>query len=217
MTNSVLYSFRRCPYAMRARLALYYAQSQVELREVVLKNKPQAMLQASPKGTVPVLVLATGQVIEESLDVMLWVLEQSDPQDLLRNREQALAWVQRNDDEFKPWLDRYKYFDRHPEAAQIYYRQEAEVTLQALESVLRQQPYLGGTSPDLADLALWPFIRQFAGVEPQWFWASQYSALQDWLQMFLDSIAFKVIMPKFKIWKAGDELITFPEPVFGSN
>ena len=217
MTNPVLYSFRRCPYAMRARLAMYYAQSQVELREIVLKNKPQAMLQASPKGTVPVLVLASGQVIEESLDIMLWALETSDPLALLRNREQALAWVQRNDDEFKPWLDRYKYFDRHPEAPQTDYRQEAEVTLKALDSVLCKQPYLGGTSPDLADLALWPFVRQFAGVEPQWFWANQYLALQDWLQTFLDSVAFKLIMPKFRAWQAGDEVTTFPALEFGSN
>jgi len=200
---------------MRARLALYYAQSQVELREIVLKNKPQAMLQASPKGTVPVLVLASGQVVDESVDIMLWALEASDPLALLRNRAQALAWVQRNDDEFKPWLDRYKYFDRHPEAPQTDYRQKAEVTLQALESVLQQQAYLGGTSPDLADLALWPFVRQFAGVDPQWFWSSQYSALRDWLQAFLDSAAFKVIMPKFKAWQEADELIIFPEPVFG--
>lgn len=216
MTSPVLYSFRRCPYAMRARLALYYAQSQVELREIVLKNKPQAMLQTSPKGTVPVLVLATGQVIEESLDVMLWALEESDPLGFLRNREQALAWVQRNDDEFKPWLDRYKYFDRYPEFCQTEYRQKAEVTLHALESILQQQPYLGGTTPDLADLALWPFVRQFAGVDPQWFWASQYAALQDWLQTFLDSVAFKIIMPKFKAWQPDDELIMFPTSSVGS-
>ena len=216
MSNPILYSFRRCPYAMRSRLALYYAQSQVEFREIVLKNKPQAMLDASPKGTVPVLVLEpaelgeAGEVIEDSLDVMLWALEESDPMGLLRNREQALAWVQRNDDEFKAWLDRYKYFDRYPEFSQTEYRQKAEVTLHALESILQQQPYLGGTSPDLADLALWPFIRQFAGVDPQWFWTSQYSALQDWLQTFLDSVAFKIIMPKFKAWQPDDELIVFP-------
>ena len=210
MSNPILYSFRRCPYAMRARLALYYAQSQVELREIVLKNKPQAMLDASPKGTVPVLVLQNEKVVEESLDVMLWALKKSDPQKILRNKEQALAWVQHNDDEFKVWLDRYKYFDRYPEASQTEYRQKAEATLHALETILQQQPYLGGTSPDLADLALWPFVRQFAGVDPQWFWASQYEALQDWLQTFLDSAAFKIIMPKFKAWQPDDELVLFP-------
>ena len=111
----IFYSFRRCPYAMRARLALHFAQCTVELREILLKHKPQVMLEVSPKGTVPVLVLDSGEVLEESLDIMLWALAQHDPHAMLRHGDSALAWVQRNDEEFKFHLDRYKYSDRYLE------------------------------------------------------------------------------------------------------
>ena len=128
----VLYSFRRCPYAMRARLAIQVADIQVELREVVLKNKPAELLAASPKGTVPVLVLPDGQVVDESRDIMLWALEQNDPQNWLQNSSLANQLIDANDVEFKPNLDGYKYADRYPESAE-FYRQQAEVFLQRLE------------------------------------------------------------------------------------
>ncbi|MCP4790588.1 MAG: glutathione S-transferase [Gammaproteobacteria bacterium] len=206
----IFYSFRRCPYAMRARLALHFAQCTVELREILLKHKPQVMLEVSPKGTVPVLVLDSGEVLEESLDIMLWALAQHDPHAMLRHGDSALAWVQRNDEEFKFHLDRYKYFERYPAGTQQQYRIQAEVFLIDLEAVLQQQTYLGGNTPDLADLALWPFIRQFAGVDPSWFWQSEYVQVRAWLQVFLEAQAFVEIMPKWKPWQAADEAVLFP-------
>ena len=130
-----LYSFRRCPYAMRARLGLLFAGLQVELREITLKNKPPQMLAISPKGTVPVLQLLDGTVIEESREIMTWALEQQDAQGLLaaQTLPQANALIDKNDNEFKDWLDRYKYADRHLDMSQAEYRQRGEVFLQMLE------------------------------------------------------------------------------------
>lgn len=208
MSLPALYSFRRCPYAMRARLALYYAGLQVELREILLKDKPESMLQASPKGTVPVLVLADGQVIEESLDVVYWALDQQDPNNLLAPKERDL--INENDHEFKGWLDRYKYHVGYPEQPPEYYRQQAEVFLSKLESILSQHDYLAGDQVSVLDICIWPFVRQFAFVDAKWFWQANYPALQKWLQGYLDSKAFNAIMPKFKPWQAGDGITLFP-------
>lgn len=139
-----LYSFRRCPYAMRARLALMAAGIAVELREVVLKDKPPCLLAASPKGTVPVLITAGGEVIDESRDIMLWALGQHDPLNWLQgDRAAMMALVDACDDGFKPWLDRYKYHDRHPEHPQAYYREQAEAYLVQWEQRLAVQRWLG--------------------------------------------------------------------------
>ena len=208
MSLPVLYSFRRCPYAMRARLALYYAGLQVELREILLKDKPESMLLASPKGTVPVLVLPNGQVIEESLDVVFWALGQQDPNNLLAPTERDL--IDRNDHEFKGWLDRYKYHVGYPEQPPEYYRQQAEVFLATLEAALSNHDYLAGDEVSVLDICIWPFIRQFAFVDPKWFWQADYPSLQEWLQGYLDSDAFTTIMPKFKAWQVGDEITLFP-------
>nr|WP_241879264.1 glutathione S-transferase N-terminal domain-containing protein [Psychrobacter sp. PraFG1]UNK06010.1 glutathione S-transferase N-terminal domain-containing protein [Psychrobacter sp. PraFG1] len=150
----VLYSFRRCPYAMRARLGLLFAGVSVDLREVVLKNKPPQMLAISPKGTVPVLQLADGTVIEESRDIMLWALNQNDPQCLLDNTvgAQAKALIDQNDTEFKYWLDRYKYADRYLDMSQEAYRQKGEQFLRTLEALLTQHPYL------LASASVWRIL-----------------------------------------------------------
>ncbi|KZY32272.1 hypothetical protein A3730_18670, partial [Alcanivorax sp. HI0044] len=144
--SNCLYSFRRCPYAMRARLAILFAGLQVELREVTLKNKPAQMLAISPKGTVPVLLLADGAVIQESRDIMVWALEQQDPQGLLDATvlDQANALIEQNDNEFKYWLDRYKYADRHVEMTQTEYRQRGEGFLRVLEALLESRAYLLG-------------------------------------------------------------------------
>lgn len=141
-----LYSFRRCPYAMRARLGLLFAELPVALREIMLKNKPEQMLAISPKGTVPILQLADGTVIEESLEIMVCALEQQDPQGLLDENvlSQAHALIEQNDSEFKHWLDRYKYADRHLEMTQTEYRQRGEAFLQVLEELLTKNPYLLG-------------------------------------------------------------------------
>lgn len=175
-----LYSFRRCPYAMRARLGLIFAELPVELREITLKNKPDQMLAISPKGTVPVLQLADGTVIEESAEIMMWALEKNDPQGLLdeKTSSEANALIAQNDNEFKHWLDRYKYADRHLEMTQIEYRQKGEVFLQDLEALLTKNTYLLGNSVTVADIGIMPFIRQFAHVDRDVFYELPYPKLQ---------------------------------------
>ena len=206
-----LYSFRRCPYAMRARLGILFAQQQVELREVVLKNKPPQMLAISPKGTVPVLQLTDGSVIEESREIMVWALEQNDPQNLLDEalRTQADELIDQNDSEFKYWLDRYKYADRHPQMSQADYRQKGEVFLQQLEALLSQHRYLLGNKISVADIGVMPFVRQFAHVDREVFYNLPYPNLQRWLQDWLEHPLFVQAMTKFKPWEEGDELVVF--------
>ena len=172
-----LYSFRRCPYAMRARLGIVFAELNVELREIELKNKPAPMLAISPKGTVPVLQLSasdgtSGRVLEESQDILMWALERHDPQGLLdTDLSRAQALIQQNDDEFKYWLDRYKYADRHPQQTQLEYRQQGEVFLQQLEQLLTEHSYLLGDRISVADIAIMPFVRQFAHVDREVFFS----------------------------------------------
>ncbi len=192
----ILYSFRRCPYAMRARLALRYAGVPVQIVEVSLKAKPAEMLALSPKGTVPVLSL-DGRVLEESLEIMRWALAQNDPQGWgLEGDERIDALIARNDSEFKVHLNHYKYAERYPEHSREHYRQQAEVILADLEQHLDGRPYLLADHPSLADAALLPFIRQFAGVEPQWFVEAPYPRLRAWLQGWLESELFKAIMAR---------------------
>ncbi|MGB1557282.1 MAG: glutathione S-transferase N-terminal domain-containing protein, partial [Oceanococcaceae bacterium] len=168
----ILYSFRRCPYAMRARLALAVAGIPVELREVLLRDKPAELLHISPKATVPVLHLADGQVLEHSLDIMLWALEQKDPEGWLQaDRALSLDRIEENDGPFKHWLDRYKYWERHPEHSKEYYRGEAEAYLQSWEQALHSQGALLAEHWTLADWALLPFWRQFAHSDRGW-WAT---------------------------------------------
>lgn len=208
---AVLYSFRRCPYAMRARLGLLSAGIKVELREVVLKNKPPKMLAISPKGTVPVLQLTDGTVIDESRDIMLWALEQNDPQNLLDKavRTEADVLIDQNDNEFKYWLDRYKYADRHLEMTQEEYRQRGEVFLQQLEKQLEKQAYLLGDKVTVADIGIMPFVRQFAHVNREVFYGLPYPNLQRWLQDWLQHPLFLQAMTKFKPWEEGSELVVF--------
>jgi glutathione S-transferase len=198
----VLYSFRRCPYAIRARLALAYAGIGVEHREVVLRNKPQHMLEISSKGTVPVLLLPDGKVIDESLEIMFWALQQQDTDYWLDAKIQLDmdVLVQSNDAEFKYYLDRYKYADRYPEFPQVFYRQKAELFLQELENRLRHSQFLCGEQILFADAAVFPFIRQFAAVDKQWFGASRYQALNTWLQQWLASELFVSVMKKYQPW-----------------
>ena len=198
----VLYSFRRCPYAIRARLAIAYAGISVELREVMLRNKPQEMLEISPKGTVPVLQLPEGKVIDESLDIMHWALQQCDSDNWMDAKVQAdiEALVQWNDDEFKYYLDRYKYSDRYPESPQEFYRGKAECFLHELENRLLHSRFICGERILLADVAIFPFIRQFAAVDRQWFELSQYQALNAWLKQWLESDLFISVMKKQQPW-----------------
>ncbi|WAI88179.1 hypothetical protein SC65A3_01644 [Psychrobacter sp. SC65A.3] len=207
MTSSYhcLYSFRRCPYAMRARLGILFAELQVELREITLKNKPSQMLAISPKGTVPVLQLVDGTVIEESTEIMIWALEQQDPQGLLDAEvlQQANALIDKNDNEFKYWLDRYKYADRHTDMTQTEYRQKGEIFLQVLEELLTKNPYLLGKTVTIADIGIMPFVRQFAHVDRNVFYSLPYPNLQRWLQDWLQHPFFLQTMTKFQPWQDG--------------
>ncbi len=207
-----LYSFRRCPYAMRARLGLLFAGRQVELREITLKNKPPQMLAISPKGTVPVLQLLDGTVIEESREIMTWALTQQDAQGLLaaQTLPQANALIDKNDNEFKYWLDRYKYADRHLDMSQAEYRQRGEVFLQMLEALLIKNSYLLGESITIADIGIMPFVRQFAHVNRKVFYDLPYPNLQRWLQDWLSHPLFLQAMTKFAPWQEKDDVVVFP-------
>ncbi|RLV60661.1 glutathione S-transferase [Parashewanella curva] len=207
MTSPLLYSFRRCPYAMRARLGLLVAKIPVRIREIELKNKPQSMLEVSPKGTVPVMIVSDSQnkkVIEESLDIMLWALTSNDPHHILatysQQTETVLALIERNDQEFKHWLDRYKYADRFPEHGQSHYLSMACSFIENLETRLSQHTFLFGAKPSIADLAIFPFIRQFAFVDKKKFDSLPYPNLQCWLNYWLEHSWFESIMKKYQPW-----------------
>lgn len=193
---NTLYSFRRCPYAMRARMALRYSGVPVEIVEVSLKAKPAEMLAISPKGTVPVLD-AGGQVIDESLEIMRWALAQNDPDDWLLGDDSRIAeLIEANDQVFKVHLNRYKYAERYPEQPMEVYRAEGALFLQKLDELLEGHDYLLTDHPCLADIALLPFVRQFAHVDRDWFATTPYQRLQTWLQRFLESELFTSVMKK---------------------
>lgn len=216
MTSSlpILYSFRRCPYAIRARMAIKYSGQTVELREVILREMPVSMLEASPKGTVPVLVLPDGRVIEESLEVMHWALAIRDDDQWLseNNKLQAEAnlLIEENDTGFKSNLDHYKYADRYPEHTVDYYRTECERFLKQLDMCLADNHYLLSDHISIADIGLFPFIRQFSLVDKGWFDASPYQQLQQWLDDFLQSDSFAAVMQKYPVWESGQDVIAFP-------
>ncbi|MDC9724624.1 MAG: glutathione S-transferase [Gammaproteobacteria bacterium] len=214
MPYSTLYSFRRCPYAMRARLAIANCGIKVELREVVLRDKPEELLAISAKATVPVLVTSDENIIDESIDIMFWALQQNDPDGWLSglSPEQltlAKQMIAHNDGEFKYYLDRYKYADRYPEHSQQYYRQQAEKTLYVLEQNIMANGYLISAKLSIVDMAILPFIRQLAFVDKAWFDQSPYPLLKRWLEAFLNSELFEKIMSKYPQWHAHD-FYTFP-------
>lgn len=180
-------------------MALAHAGVPVQLREVSLRDKPAEMLALSPKGTVPVLRLPDGRVLDESLDIMRWALQGRDPHAWLTRAATAAnqALLVANDGPFKHWLDRYKYASRHPERSAADYRAEAEQCLLVpLEAQLQQAPWLGGDSPCLTDAAIFPFVRQFAGVDAPWWLAAPWPATRAWLDAWLSSPLFAAIMAK---------------------
>ena len=194
---ALLYSYRRCPYAMRARMALSYAGIAYHVQDISLKDKPAGLLAVSPKGTVPVLVLPDGQVLEQSLDIMHWALQQHDPAQWLGiDRDNSQALISENDGAFKQALDKYKYASRFPEQSAASYRSQAEVFLCKLELALQDQLFLSGTHLSLTDVAIFPFIRQFAAVDANWFAQAAYPKLQAWLQARLESSLFLGVMVK---------------------
>lgn len=196
----LLYSFRRCPYAIRARLALALRNIQCEIVVVQLKAKPAALLELNPKGTVPVLVLPNGEVLNESLDIMRWALSQVSvgaAQFALRPEcTDAQSLILANDLEFKYWLDRYKYADRYPAHDFKFYQEQVLLWFMQLESRLKETAFLCGSQPSIADLALVPFVRQAAAVDLTWFEHLACPALQQWRQDWLESAVFKTVMKK---------------------
>jgi len=205
----ILYSFRRCPYAMRARIAIWASGTAVSLREVVLRNKPAALIEASPKATVPVLVLSDGTVIDESLVIMDWALGQNDPISWRDDSPKTAALIDVCDGSFKGWLDKYKYADRHPEQSAVYYREQAEVFIAALEQRLCAQRWLGGEQATRADVAVFPFVRQFAGVDPAWWLDARYPTVRTWLNDWLVSDTFTGVMAKYPPWQPDEADVIF--------
>tara|TARA_A100001391_G_scaffold130111_3_gene89418 strand:+ start:23948 stop:24586 length:639 start_codon:yes stop_codon:yes gene_type:complete len=203
----ILYSFRRCPYAMRARLALLASGTTCVLREVKLSAKPDALREASPKATVPVVVSAEGEVIDESLDIMRWALSRSDPQGWLTSADDPL--IAANDGPFKHALDRYKYPNRHGSDPEEH-RAKGLALLGRLEERLSHQPKLGGETMGLVDAAIFPFVRQFAHTDRDWFAAQELPHVQSWLAKHLQSDLFARAMVKHAPWAEGDPVTLFP-------
>lgn len=198
----ILYSYRRCPYAMRARMALRYAGIDVEHREIELRNKPQSMLLASPKGTVPVLCIGD-VVLDESLDIMRWAISQSDP-DGWGSADDAIAqvWIAKNDGPFKVLLDQYKYPNRYPELDQAVVLNEAlQIMLLPMEQALQVTQYLMGDKLTWVDVAIFPFIRQFSMVDAKKFEQLPIPAVKKWLAQLLESELFQSVMHKHPVWR----------------
>ncbi|NQY87148.1 MAG: glutathione S-transferase [Colwellia sp.] len=210
----ILYSLRNCPYAMRARIAIYKAKQTVMLRDIVLNNKPEEMITASPKATVPVLVLTGGTVLAESLAVMLWALNETDPDNLLHSQNESvlaemLALITTFDDDFKACLEKYKCAKRYRETNVVECRGVCEQYLELLESRLSSHLFLMSNTESLADIALLPFIRQFARVERQWYLQSPYPKVRQWLNNYLQSPMFTKVMAKYPLWLDNHEIVLF--------
>lgn len=214
-TLPLLFSYRRCPYAIRARLALWQAGLAVQVHEVSLRDKPAELLRLSPKGTVPVLCLPDGMVLEQSLDIMRWALGQHDPEGWLQHDagtlNDMLALIAECDGHFKQALDRCKYPNRFPDADPAQAWVQADEWLQQLESRLTSQPFLFGNHATLADMAIAPFVRQFAGIDPARWQAQPWPRLQRWLADWLGSDLLAQAMPKYPAWVEGTVGVVFPE------
>ncbi len=202
----VLYTFIRCPYAMRARMALIYAGIEFDAREVELSNKPPQLLKVSPKGTVPVLVFPDGTVLEQSMDIIRWAVQQHDPDGWTSYPEDIRAQIDHliltNDSIFKDNLNHYKYPTRYPSDPNSaeFYRHECEKFINYLEDLLMGHDYLFGNTPSIADIALFPFVRQFSMVDPEWFLDAPYQRIQEWLFKISDSRIFEIAMQKVILW-----------------
>ncbi len=205
----ILYSFRRCPYCMRAHMALKYARLNIILREVALSDLPADVLAVSPHATVPLLVISENEYMDESWDIVKWAIQQSDPENWLgENNEylkEAEMLVETNDYSFKDDLDHYKYAGRFPEQPMAYYRQRGEEFVEELNEMLKQNNFLLAEHITVADIAIFPFIRQFSMVDKGWFDKAPYPELQRWLDFMLDTEWFSEAFKKYEIWKPGSE------------
>jgi len=210
MKLPILFSFRRCPYAMRARIAIYYSKINYEHREILLKDRPKMLYDLSPKGTVPVLYLPDGTVIDESLDIMKWAISRSDPDSWFANNKDAqLKAIELNDKDFKKWLDRYKYYDRFPDFPPEFYRKKCEQILDVYDKNLQNNQFVFDNNLSLGDMAILPFIRQFANVDIAWF-NKRFINLSDWLEKLINTKIFISMMIKYNIWNTldkGEEIV----------
>jgi len=211
MRDAILYSFRRCPYCMRAHMALKYSGLTIELREVSLKYYPEQAKKVSPKATVPVLQLTDGTVLDESWDIIKWALQQYDPENWLGDNDvhlrDAEMLIETNDFSFKEDLDHYKYADRFPEHNEEYYRRSCEEFIEELEVLLSENNYLLSKSLSLADIAVFPFVRQFSIVDKSWFDQAPYPKVQNWLKVLTNSTLFESVFLKHDVWKPDDSII----------
>ena len=211
MNHPVLYSFRRCPYCMRAHMGLKKSGLKIELREVDLKKMPDEILKVSPKATVPVLVLPDEKVFDESWDILKWALAQKDPDNWLGENKQFLLdaemLVETNDFSFKSDLDHYKYADRFPEHSVDHYRQACEEFIEELETMLSVNNFLVTDQLTIADIAVFPFVRQFSLVDKNWFEQSPYKNVQRWLESLITTTLFQNIFQKHNNWQDGDSTI----------
>jgi len=208
INKPILYSFRRCPYAMRARLALLEANQKVEIREILLKEKPVEFLQASPSSTVPCLLI-DDKIIDESLDIMTWALNKNDPGNFLDMPDLGYDLISENDGPFKLALDKTKYHSRYPDENPKSNREKASSFIHKLENIL-EGSFLFGEDPKLADIAVLPFIRQFALVDKIWFDQQPWQKVVAWLNRFLESKRFTDIQQKYVPWKSGTNSVFFP-------
>ena len=206
---AIFYSFRRCPYAMRARLALQSSGITVQLREIALRDKALEFLESSPKGSVPVLV-THNQVIEESIDIMLWTLERADPEGLLKMPDAGYDWISRNDEQFKLALDHTKYIKHYPNLNFHLEQEKAGEFLHDLNTQISKSPWMFGKSCSLADMAILPFVRQFANIDNDWFDSQGWQNIHRWLSRFLKSNSFNSTMAKYDKWSPGDPVVSFP-------
>ena len=211
MDTAILYSFRRCPYCMRAHMALKNAGIKVELREVKLSAMPEQALALSEHATVPVLALTDGSAMDESWDIVKWALTQNDPDHWLGENNEFLLdaeiLIETNDYSFKADLDHYKYADRHPEHSEEYYRIKCEEFIEELEDMLTGNTYLLSSQISLADIGVFPFVRQFSLVDKEWFDQAPYPYVRLWLSNITDSDLFQHVFQKHELWKAGDTAV----------
>jgi glutathione S-transferase len=217
----ILYSFRRCPYAIRARLTILISGQRVELREVNLKHKPENLLKLSSKATVPILVLVNNEIIDESIDIMYWAKKQALITSPVLNdfKEINLEKINnelifRNDSHFKPLLDRYKYAAPKivSDEERLYYRSQGMKFIYELEQLLNYNVYLCGPNISLADIAIFPFVRQFRGVDDTWFNSlNSIPKTHNWLNMWFTSMWYETAMKKQIPWRSGDDVIYFPK------
>ena len=204
----ILYSFRRCPYAIRARWALLSSHIDVELREIVLQDKPREFLKASNSGTVPCLQLQD-KIIDESMDIMIWALRKNDPDDWLDMPAEGYRLINEVEEKFKPNLDKTKYATRYPQNDSKVSRSLVIEYLIDLDRKIKGE-FLLGEQPKLADIAIFPFVRQFANIDIKWFNEFGWEKLQNWLKAFVESKMFDKSQKKFIQWRPNANPVFFP-------